>query len=41
MFRLWLPGSQAIEVVGSGHLALVFQPTILADLLRLLKKKPA
>jgi triacylglycerol lipase len=34
-----LPGSQAIEVVGSGHLALVFQPRILADLLRLLEEK--
>lgn len=36
-----LAGSHAIEVVGSGHLALVFQPRILADLLRLLKQKPA
>ncbi len=36
-----LPGSQAIEVVGSGHLALVFQPRILADLLRLLEAKSA
>jgi pimeloyl-ACP methyl ester carboxylesterase len=34
-----LPGCQATEVAGSGHLSLLFEPRIFADLLRLLNDK--